>query len=138
MPEGISTYLVEGTPVDVDEKDTSAFLENYPDALEAASFVVDGDTVDVETKDVDQFLAAFPTATPTFEEPPPTEAQQIFDTFFKVEPTEPPPVEKPIVPEEPKQDTVVVNDKGEAIDFRLPTPEEEEGGNDRFLREGTH
>jgi len=50
---------------------------------------------------------------------PPTGAQEMFDTFFKVEPTKPKELKAP-------EQQVVVSDNGEVTEIRLPTPKEAE------------
>lgn len=66
--DGIKTYLLDGQPVDVEDKDIDSFISKYPKAKAAQSFIVKGDTVDVEAKDIDVFKQKYPDAKPTFDE----------------------------------------------------------------------
>jgi hypothetical protein len=58
----MKTYLVDGNPVEVDDKDVSAFIKNFPNAKEAVSFIVDNDTVDVDINDLESFKKSYPNA----------------------------------------------------------------------------
>lgn len=68
MPDNKRTYIVEGSPVDVDEKDVSVFIEKFPNAKEAKSFNLNGDTIDVDIEHVSDFSKKFPEAKPLYPE----------------------------------------------------------------------
>jgi len=68
------TYLVEGSPVDVEEKDVDLFLDKYQDAIPAETYILSsGDTVDVPMDDPsnrDKFLSKYKDAKPLYASDP--------------------------------------------------------------------
>jgi len=93
------TFLVDNSPVDVEEQDVNDFLKYNKGAVEARSYIVGKDTVDVALTDVADFEANVKNAKPLYGEEP-----------KQVDPYAPKPVNfgkttsvSPIVPEQPKQ-----------------------------------
>ena len=62
MPD--KTFKVGNEIYDIPEKDVSAFMKDFSDAIEVQSFIVDKDTFDIPINDVQEFMKDYPNAKP--------------------------------------------------------------------------
>ena len=105
------TFLVDNSPVDVEEQDVKDFLKYNKSAIEARSYIVGKDTVDVALTDVADFEANVKDAKPLYGEEPkqsdPYAPKPVtFGTTTSV---------SPIIPEKPQ--TVTNDQKNRAKNY---------------------
>jgi len=121
------TYLVDGSPVDVDLLDEQSFLQKFPNAEVAESYIVGKDTVDVPASDpliVEAFRSKYPNAKPLFDEP--LEKDTIPPSGPIIPPSPPVrenPLGKPSEPEPPTKVTIPQSTKDAFITGALKLPD---------------
>ena len=74
MPD--KTFKVGNEIYDIPEKDVSAFMKDFSDAIEVQSFIVDKDTFDIPINDVQEFMKDYSNAKPLKKKDFPTASEE--------------------------------------------------------------